>query len=104
MCLFRAVALNGLEKVRVKDQLQDVAWCRLALQLGVRDLVGEFAQQRRNLYPLEEIGVTAPHASLERALKDDIGAALQRLYGCPGGVFEGDLFLLDLDDAPSACL
>ena len=55
----------------VEAQLQHVRGPRLvARELRVHGLVAEFAERRRKLDPLEEVGVASPAAQLERRLVD----------------------------------
>ena len=56
---------------------------RLALQLGVGDLVGPGPERRRPLDPLEEVAPAAPGAAGERALEHHLGAAAPAPRGSP---------------------
>ena len=57
------------QQVGVERELQHVLRVRLALQLGVGDLVGPGPERRRPLDPLEEVAPAAPGAAGERALE-----------------------------------
>ena len=85
----RADALDRLELVDVRADLQDGARLDVPRELGVGDLVVVRAPDRRSLGvvdPQQEVGVAAPAAVEERRLVDDVGARRHRLdrRGCGG--------------------
>ena len=89
------------EQVGIERELQHVLRVRLALQLGVRHLVGEIPERRRPLDPLEKVGqppqvppasapwktTSAPPASASRVIATALREARPRV--------------IYLDDAPA---
>src|SRR5438094_610104 len=71
-------ALNFSQEVGVKNQLQNVFWIRLALQLGVDHLVGKWAQRRGPFHTDQKVRPAAPRQRKEGALEDNI----RRLRQC----------------------
>jgi len=74
---------------------------RLALQLGVGDLVGPAAERGGSLDPFEEVAPAAPHPAGESALEHDLRAPLQRRPRRRHPLLERHRLPRDLDDAPA---
>ena len=89
------------QQVGVERELQHVLRVRLALQLGVGDLVGPGPERRRPLDPLEEVAPAAPGAAGERALEHHLGAPLERRAGRRDALRQRHALPDDLDDAPA---
>ena len=89
------------EEVGIERELQHVLRLRLALQLGVRDLVGPCPERRRPLNPFEEVAPAAPSAAGECTLEHHLGAPFQRRARGGDALCQRHAFPDDLDDAPA---
>ena len=97
----RRQPLNLGEQVRIERELKHVLGVRLALQLGVGDLVGPVPERRRPLDSFEEVAPPAPGAAGERPLEHHLGAALQRRQRRRHALRQRHAVPDDLDDAPA---
>ena len=101
MGVLRRDPLHLGQQVGIERELQHMLRVRLALQLGVGDLVGPGPERRRPVDPLEEVAPAAPGAAGQRPLEHHLGAPLERRAGRRDALRQRHALPDDLDDAPA---
>ena len=98
MGAFWQVTLNSGKKIGVKRQLEHVVWGRFALQLGVRDFIGEWSKFGRDWHTLQKVRIATPYSVRKRALIDDVRSSLQSFVRGVHRFLEGDILCFDPHD------